>query len=219
MRRARPPASASTAPTGWAPIRSASCWCSARAPAGPPPSMRARRADAVGEPGAGAGAPTRSGASKASILRKTGGTRADRGAARGDAADDGSRRGHLPRRAPRWSRRRTRSASCRSAPRRSRLDDHSRAFNTQLIAALELGFMLDVAETIVQCALAARGVARRPSAQRFPRPRRPEIPRAFAGVRRAGTGGREVAYLPVTITRWPPGEAGLRRASDRWRTR
>src|SRR5262249_22215619 len=36
---------------------------------------------------------------------------------------------------------------------RLRLDDHERSFNTQLTAALELGFMLDVAETIVHCAL------------------------------------------------------------------
>ena len=34
-----------------------------------------------------------------------------------------------------------------------RLDDQARSFNTQLTAALELGFMLDVAETIVHCAL------------------------------------------------------------------
>src|ERR1700731_4485499 len=33
------------------------------------------------------------------------------------------------------------------------LDDHNRTFNTELEAALELGFMLDVAESIVQCAL------------------------------------------------------------------
>ena len=33
------------------------------------------------------------------------------------------------------------------------LDDHSRSFNTELTAALELSFMLDVAEATVQCAL------------------------------------------------------------------
>src|SRR5436853_4572303 len=33
------------------------------------------------------------------------------------------------------------------------LDDRSRTFNTELEGALELGFMLDVAESIVQCAL------------------------------------------------------------------
>src|SRR5439155_12967897 len=33
------------------------------------------------------------------------------------------------------------------------IDDHDRAFNTELMAALELGNMLEVAETIVQSAL------------------------------------------------------------------
>ena len=33
------------------------------------------------------------------------------------------------------------------------MEDHSLAFNTQLVAALELGFLLDVAETILQCGL------------------------------------------------------------------
>ncbi len=33
------------------------------------------------------------------------------------------------------------------------LDDRSRTFNTELESALELGFMLDVAESMLQCAL------------------------------------------------------------------
>jgi fumarate reductase flavoprotein subunit len=33
------------------------------------------------------------------------------------------------------------------------LDDHSQTFNTELTSALELGFMLDVAQSIVECAL------------------------------------------------------------------
>ena len=36
-----------------------------------------------------------------------------------------------------------------------RLDDHGRIFNTELISALELSCMLDVAETMAQCALIA----------------------------------------------------------------
>ena len=46
--------------------------------------------------------------------------REDFGAARSDAAYDGSRRGHLPRRAPRWPRPRTKSPRCRNATRRFR---------------------------------------------------------------------------------------------------
>ena len=33
------------------------------------------------------------------------------------------------------------------------IDDHSREFNTQVVAALELSAMLDVAEAIIACAL------------------------------------------------------------------
>ena len=33
------------------------------------------------------------------------------------------------------------------------LDDRSRTFNTELMSALELAFMLDVAEAMIQCAL------------------------------------------------------------------
>ena len=39
---------------------------------------------------------------------------------------------------------------------RARLDDHSRTFNTELVSALELEFLLDSAEAIVQSALARR---------------------------------------------------------------
>jgi fumarate reductase flavoprotein subunit len=45
-----------------------------------------------------------------------------------------------------------------------RVDDQGRTFNTRLTAALELGFMLDIAETIVHCALnreESRGVHQR----------------------------------------------------------
>jgi fumarate reductase flavoprotein subunit len=37
-----------------------------------------------------------------------------------------------------------------------RLDDHSRAFNTEWMTTIELGFMLDVAEAVAHCALARR---------------------------------------------------------------
>jgi fumarate reductase flavoprotein subunit len=36
------------------------------------------------------------------------------------------------------------------------LDDRSRAFNTEWLTAIELGFMLDVAEALAQSALARR---------------------------------------------------------------
>ena len=43
--------------------------------------------------------------------------------------------------------------SCRSVRAHLAIDDHSRTFNTERVAALELSFMLDVAETIVHAAL------------------------------------------------------------------
>jgi fumarate reductase flavoprotein subunit len=86
-----------------------------------------------------------------------------------------------------------------------RLDDHERNFNTQLTAALELGFMLDVAETIVHCALNRE--ESRGAHQRRDFPKRDDTKYlAHSLVARAGEGPPRVDYLPVVITRWPPGE-------------
>jgi fumarate reductase flavoprotein subunit len=85
------------------------------------------------------------------------------------------------------------------------LDDHERSFNTQLTAALELGFMLDVAETIVHCALNRE--ESRGAHQRRDFPKRDDTRYlAHSVVSRAGEGPPRVDYLPVVITRWPPGE-------------
>src|SRR5262249_27628755 len=87
----------------------------------------------------------------------------------------------------------------------ARIVDHSRTFNTELIAALELYGMLDVAETIVRCAQSreeSRGAHQRidfpaPDANRF---------LANSLIYRSADGAPRVEYLPVTITRWPPAE-------------
>jgi fumarate reductase flavoprotein subunit len=85
------------------------------------------------------------------------------------------------------------------------LDDHSRTFNTELLAALELGFMLDVAECIVQSAL--RRTESRGAHQRTDFPKRDDEKfLAHSLVHRNADGSARVEYLPVTITRWPPGE-------------
>jgi fumarate reductase flavoprotein subunit len=85
------------------------------------------------------------------------------------------------------------------------LQDHSRTFNTELTAALELSFMLDVAETIVQCAL--HRTESRGSHQRTDFPtRNDEKFLSHSLVSRNEDGSFRVEYLPVTITRWPPGE-------------
>jgi len=85
------------------------------------------------------------------------------------------------------------------------LDDHSLTFNTELIAAMELGFMLDVAEAIVQCALhrtESRGAHQRTD---FPK-RDDEKFLVHSLVHRNADGSSRVEHLPVKVTRWPPGE-------------
>jgi fumarate reductase flavoprotein subunit len=85
------------------------------------------------------------------------------------------------------------------------MEDHSRTFNTQLIAALELGFLLDVAETILQCALQRE--ESRGAHQRIDFPERDDKKfLAHSLVSRGPDGRPVVSYLPVTITRWPPGK-------------
>ena len=85
------------------------------------------------------------------------------------------------------------------------LDDHSHTFNTELISALELGFMLDVAESIVACAL--QRTESRGAHQRTDFPARDDQKfLAHSLVRRNSDGSLAVEYSPVKITRWPPGE-------------
>ena len=87
----------------------------------------------------------------------------------------------------------------------ARVDDHSRTFNTELVAALELQAMLDVAETIVASALQreeSRGAHQRTD---FPA-RDDERFLAHSMAYRAADGTCRMKYLPVTITRWPPEE-------------
>jgi fumarate reductase flavoprotein subunit len=85
------------------------------------------------------------------------------------------------------------------------LDDHSQTFNTELVAALELSCMLDVAETIVQSALhrtESRGAHQRTDFAK----RDDEKFLAHSLVFQQEDGSPRIDYLPVTITRWPPAE-------------
>jgi fumarate reductase flavoprotein subunit len=85
------------------------------------------------------------------------------------------------------------------------IDDHTQTFNTDLVAALELSFMLDVAEAMIHSALQrteSRGAHQRTD---FPA-RNDEKFLAHALVTRTAGGRPRVEYLPVKITRWPPGE-------------
>jgi len=78
-------------------------------------------------------------------------------------------------------------------------------FFIPLIATLELGFMLDVAETMVACAQRRR--ESRGAHQRTDFPGRDDKRYlAHSMVSRDKAGLPQIDYLPVTITRWPPGE-------------
>ena len=85
------------------------------------------------------------------------------------------------------------------------IQDRSHTFNTELTAALELSYMLDVAEAVVECALhrtESRGAHQRTD---FPQ-RDDERFLAHSLVSHRPDDQPKVEYLPVTITRWPPGE-------------
>jgi fumarate reductase flavoprotein subunit len=85
------------------------------------------------------------------------------------------------------------------------LDDPSYTFNTELTAALELSYMLDVAQTIVQSALERR--ESRGSHQRSDFPQRDdERFLAHSLAYRVEDNAPRIEYRPVTITRWPPGK-------------
>jgi fumarate reductase flavoprotein subunit len=85
------------------------------------------------------------------------------------------------------------------------IEDRSRAFNTERIAALELGFMLDVAQTVIKSALLRE--ESRGAHQRTDFPARDDGRfLAHSLVYRQPDGSSRVEYLPVTITRWPPAE-------------
>ena len=93
----------------------------------------------------------------------------------------------------------------RERARHLALDDRSLTFNTELVAAFELAAMLEVAEAIVHSALARR--ESRGAHQRTDHPERDDDGfLAHSMAYRVAGGPPRIDYLPVTITRWPPGE-------------
>ncbi len=85
------------------------------------------------------------------------------------------------------------------------LDDHSRTFNTELTACLELSNMLDLADSITQSALQRK--ESRGAHQRTDYPDRNDnefLSHSLA--HRNADGPPSIEYLPVTITRWKPAE-------------
>ncbi|MFQ5656580.1 MAG: fumarate reductase (quinol) flavoprotein subunit [Candidatus Methylomirabilales bacterium] len=84
------------------------------------------------------------------------------------------------------------------------VDDRSLTFNTELTAALELEFMLDVAEAIAYSALAR--TESRGSHQRTDYPRRDDEKFLVHSLAYRADGPPRIEHLPVVITRWPPAE-------------
>ena len=84
------------------------------------------------------------------------------------------------------------------------VDDHSTVFNTDLIAALELGSMLDVAETVAQAALLRQ--ESRGSHSRSDFESRDDERFLKHSLAYKEEGQPRIDYLPATITRWQPEE-------------
>jgi succinate dehydrogenase flavoprotein subunit len=85
------------------------------------------------------------------------------------------------------------------------LQDRSNVFNTDLIQVLELGSMLEVAEAMAHSALKRK--ESRGSHQRLDHPARDDKSYlAHSLALRREDGSPRIEYLPVKITRWPPGE-------------
>jgi succinate dehydrogenase/fumarate reductase flavoprotein subunit len=81
------------------------------------------------------------------------------------------------------------------------LDDRSRAFNTELVAAFELENMLDIAETVVRSALERR--ESRGSHTRRDYTARDDENFARHSLALSTPEGPRIEYRDVTITRWP----------------
>ena len=97
------------------------------------------------------------------------------------------------------------------------LDDRGRLFNTELISALELGFMLEIAETMVESAMErteSRGAHQRTD---YPA-RNDERFLAHSMVYRDAAGRPQVEYLPGHHHALASRRAGVRKGNAEWRT-
>src|SRR5258706_719312 len=90
------------------------------------------------------------------------------------------------------------------------ITDHSATFNTELIAAIELSYMLDVAESVVQSALQRKESRGSHHLTDFPK-RDDQNFLSHSLAYRKELSQPEIKYTPVTITKWPPGERGYGR--------
>lgn len=98
----------------------------------------------------------------------------------------------------------TRLAGMRERVARIRIEDHSATFNTQLTSALELEFMLDVAEAVAYSALAR--TESRGSHQRTDYPARDDARFLKHTMAYRTHAAPRIEYTDVVITRRPPAE-------------
>jgi succinate dehydrogenase / fumarate reductase, flavoprotein subunit len=85
------------------------------------------------------------------------------------------------------------------------IDDRGSIFNQDVIAAIELGYMLDVAETIVVAAIERK--ESRGAQWRLDYPGRNDQEwLKHIDISMNGADIPQVSYSPVTITRWQPEE-------------
>ena len=91
----------------------------------------------------------------------------------------------------------------------SSVQDKGKRFNTDLLEAVELGFLLDLAEVMVVGALAPQGIPRRPLPRGLPAPRRRELHAAHDGLPRASASDGIAASASTT-------SRSCRPATSRW---
>ena len=92
----------------------------------------------------------------------------------------------------------------RQHARRLKLEDRSRTFNTEFISALELDYMLELAEIILRSG--EQRTESRGAHQRTDFPARDDDNfLAHSLAYRNDDGSVRIDYSPVTITKWPPG--------------
>jgi fumarate reductase flavoprotein subunit len=89
-----------------------------------------------------------------------------------------------------------------------RLDDHARVFNTEWLSAIELGFMLEVAEAIAHSAYERRESRGAHVRLDDYRRRDDEHYLVHSLATHNGDGAPSIGYAPVTITRSPPQPRG-----------
>ena len=85
------------------------------------------------------------------------------------------------------------------------IDDKGSVFNQDVIGAIELGYMLDVAEAIVVAAQERKESRGAQTRIDFPK-RNDKDWLKHIEISRSKDGQPEVSYSPVTITRWEPQE-------------